>query len=80
MAWLGLQPYFPVPKGEMGTQYVLRAVAPRRVWPAGGGGGPGPGRRGPPDEAPAEPGVVFPSPPPPPAAAAVAAAAAAAAV
>ncbi|XP_048531901.1 probable lysophospholipase BODYGUARD 3 [Triticum urartu] len=27
-------PYFPVPKGEMGTQYVLRAVAPRRVWPA----------------------------------------------
>uniref|UniRef100_A0A452YP80 AB hydrolase-1 domain-containing protein n=2 Tax=Aegilops tauschii subsp. strangulata TaxID=200361 RepID=A0A452YP80_AEGTS len=28
------RPYFPVPKGEMGTQYVLRAVAPRRVWPA----------------------------------------------
>jgi len=27
-------PYFPVPKGETGTQHVLRAVAPRRVWPA----------------------------------------------
>ncbi|XP_020084040.1 probable lysophospholipase BODYGUARD 1 [Ananas comosus] len=26
-------PYFPVPKGEKGTQYVLRRVAPRRVWP-----------------------------------------------
>ncbi|GMH09591.1 hypothetical protein Nepgr_011432 [Nepenthes gracilis] len=26
-------PYFPVPKGEQGTQYVLRRVAPRRVWP-----------------------------------------------
>ncbi|ONK55723.1 uncharacterized protein A4U43_C10F340 [Asparagus officinalis] len=26
-------PYFPVPKGEQGTQYVLRKVAPRRVWP-----------------------------------------------
>ncbi|KAK1273467.1 hypothetical protein QJS04_geneDACA010799 [Acorus gramineus] len=26
-------PYFPVPKGEMGTQFVLRRVAPRRVWP-----------------------------------------------
>jgi hypothetical protein len=27
------QPYFPVPRGEVGTQYVLRTVAPRRVWP-----------------------------------------------
>ncbi|RWV92969.1 hypothetical protein GW17_00044608 [Ensete ventricosum] len=27
------QPYFPVPKGEQTTQYVLRRVAPRRVWP-----------------------------------------------
>ncbi|ONK73764.1 uncharacterized protein A4U43_C04F35130 [Asparagus officinalis] len=26
-------PYFPVPKGEQGTQFVLRRVAPRRVWP-----------------------------------------------
>ncbi|KMT12477.1 hypothetical protein BVRB_5g104060 [Beta vulgaris subsp. vulgaris] len=26
-------PYFPVPKGEQATQYVLRRVAPRRVWP-----------------------------------------------
>ncbi|GMH26662.1 hypothetical protein Nepgr_028505 [Nepenthes gracilis] len=26
-------PYFPVPKGEQGPQYVLRKVAPRRVWP-----------------------------------------------
>lgn len=26
-------PYFPVPRGEVGTQYVLRTVAPRRVWP-----------------------------------------------
>ncbi|KAJ4955773.1 hypothetical protein NE237_012556 [Protea cynaroides] len=26
-------PYFPVPKGEEATQYVLRKVAPRRVWP-----------------------------------------------
>ncbi|KAI3911280.1 hypothetical protein MKW92_000344 [Papaver armeniacum] len=26
-------PYFPVPKGENPTQYVLRRVAPRRVWP-----------------------------------------------
>nr|CAD1835339.1 unnamed protein product [Ananas comosus var. bracteatus] len=26
-------PYFPVPKGEQGTQYVMRRVAPRRVWP-----------------------------------------------
>ncbi|XP_043716183.1 probable lysophospholipase BODYGUARD 3 isoform X2 [Telopea speciosissima] len=26
-------PYFPVPKGEAATQYVLRKVAPRRVWP-----------------------------------------------
>ncbi|KAL2902882.1 putative lysophospholipase BODYGUARD 3 [Bienertia sinuspersici] len=26
-------PYFPVPQGEQATQYVLRRVAPRRVWP-----------------------------------------------
>ncbi|GAB2209880.1 hypothetical protein Droror1_Dr00027105 [Drosera rotundifolia] len=26
-------PYFPVPKGEQATQYVMRRVAPRRVWP-----------------------------------------------
>jgi pimeloyl-ACP methyl ester carboxylesterase len=26
-------PYFPVPRGEIGTRYVLRTVAPRRVWP-----------------------------------------------
>lgn len=26
-------PYFPVPKGEQATQFVLRRVAPRRVWP-----------------------------------------------
>ncbi|XP_031494065.1 probable lysophospholipase BODYGUARD 1 [Nymphaea colorata] len=26
-------PYFPVPEGENGSQYVLRQVAPRRVWP-----------------------------------------------
>ncbi|KAJ4953959.1 hypothetical protein NE237_030791 [Protea cynaroides] len=26
-------PYFPVPKGEAASQYVLRKVAPRRVWP-----------------------------------------------
>ncbi|XP_077243094.1 putative lysophospholipase BODYGUARD 3 [Tasmannia lanceolata] len=26
-------PYFPIPKGEQGSQYVLRRVAPRRVWP-----------------------------------------------
>ncbi|KAG0458789.1 hypothetical protein HPP92_021917 [Vanilla planifolia] len=26
-------PYFPIPKGKQGTQYVLRRVAPRRVWP-----------------------------------------------
>ncbi|KAJ6804505.1 putative lysophospholipase BODYGUARD 3 [Iris pallida] len=26
-------PYFPVPNGEQGTQYVLRRVAPRQVWP-----------------------------------------------
>ncbi|KAG6684707.1 hypothetical protein I3842_12G075300 [Carya illinoinensis] len=26
-------PYYPVPKGEQGTQYVMRRVAPRRVWP-----------------------------------------------
>ncbi|XVF51206.1 hypothetical protein PTKIN_Ptkin04bG0165900 [Pterospermum kingtungense] len=26
-------PYYPVPKGEPATQYVMRRVAPRRVWP-----------------------------------------------
>ncbi|KAK3030678.1 hypothetical protein RJ639_035882 [Escallonia herrerae] len=26
-------PYFPAPKGEHATQYVMRKVAPRRVWP-----------------------------------------------
>ncbi|CAO2837795.1 unnamed protein product [Amaranthus hypochondriacus] len=26
-------PYFEVPKGEQATQYVLRRVAPRRIWP-----------------------------------------------
>ncbi|KAA8526087.1 hypothetical protein F0562_007813 [Nyssa sinensis] len=26
-------PYFPVPKGEQATQYVMRRIAPRRVWP-----------------------------------------------
>lgn len=26
-------PYFPVPKGEQGTQYVMRRLAPRHVWP-----------------------------------------------
>nr|DAD36138.1 TPA_asm: hypothetical protein HUJ06_006778 [Nelumbo nucifera] len=26
-------PYFPVPKGEQANRYVLRKVAPRRVWP-----------------------------------------------
>ncbi|XP_021288625.1 probable lysophospholipase BODYGUARD 3 isoform X2 [Herrania umbratica] len=26
-------PYYPVPKGEPATQYVMRKVAPRRVWP-----------------------------------------------
>ncbi|KAI4303602.1 hypothetical protein MLD38_039211 [Melastoma candidum] len=26
-------PYFPVPEGEQATQYVMRRVAPRRVWP-----------------------------------------------
>ncbi|XXG76177.1 hypothetical protein AAC387_Pa08g0587 [Persea americana] len=26
-------PYFPVPKGEIGGQFVMRRVAPRRVWP-----------------------------------------------
>ncbi|XP_057969193.1 probable lysophospholipase BODYGUARD 3 [Malania oleifera] len=26
-------PYFRVPKGEQATQYVLRRIAPRRVWP-----------------------------------------------
>lgn len=29
-----MQPYYPVPKGEQATQYVMRRVAPRRVWPA----------------------------------------------
>lgn len=28
------QPYFPVPRGEEPTQFVMRQVAPRRVWPA----------------------------------------------
>jgi len=28
------QPFYPVPKGEaQATQYVMRKVAPRRVWP-----------------------------------------------
>lgn len=26
-------PYYPVPKGAQATQYVMRKVAPRRVWP-----------------------------------------------
>ncbi|KAF8379795.1 hypothetical protein HHK36_029244 [Tetracentron sinense] len=26
-------PYFPAPKGEQATQYVMRRIAPRRVWP-----------------------------------------------
>ncbi|XP_040988691.1 probable lysophospholipase BODYGUARD 3 [Juglans microcarpa x Juglans regia] len=26
-------PYYPVPKGTQATQYVMRRVAPRRVWP-----------------------------------------------
>ncbi|PIA48785.1 hypothetical protein AQUCO_01300013v1 [Aquilegia coerulea] len=26
-------PYFSVPKGEQATQYVMRRIAPRRVWP-----------------------------------------------
>ncbi|KAI4368023.1 hypothetical protein MLD38_016635 [Melastoma candidum] len=26
-------PYFPVPEGEHATQYMMRRVAPRRVWP-----------------------------------------------
>ncbi|KAE8662010.1 Detected protein of confused Function [Hibiscus syriacus] len=26
-------PYYPVPKGEAATQYVMRKLAPRRVWP-----------------------------------------------
>ncbi|CAM8947428.1 unnamed protein product [Rhodiola kirilowii] len=26
-------PYFPVPKGEQAAQYVMKQVAPRRVWP-----------------------------------------------
>ncbi|CAN4075858.1 unnamed protein product [Withania somnifera] len=27
-------PYFPAPKGEQATQYMMRRIAPRRVWPA----------------------------------------------
>lgn len=27
------QPYFPTPKGEEATQYMMRRIAPRRVWP-----------------------------------------------
>lgn len=26
-------PYYPVPKGALASQYVMRKVAPRRVWP-----------------------------------------------
>ncbi|KAL9664465.1 hypothetical protein QQ045_019866 [Rhodiola kirilowii] len=26
-------PYFPVPKGEQAAQYVMKKVAPRKVWP-----------------------------------------------
>lgn len=26
-------PYFPIPKGEQPTQYLMRKLAPRRVWP-----------------------------------------------
>lgn len=26
-------PYFPVPNGEQGSQFVLRQIAPRKVWP-----------------------------------------------
>uniref|UniRef100_A0A7N1A8F5 AB hydrolase-1 domain-containing protein n=1 Tax=Kalanchoe fedtschenkoi TaxID=63787 RepID=A0A7N1A8F5_KALFE len=26
-------PYFPVPKGEQAAQYVMKQVAPRRIWP-----------------------------------------------
>ncbi|KAK9093815.1 hypothetical protein Scep_025284 [Stephania cephalantha] len=26
-------PYFPAPKGEKATKYVMRRIAPRRVWP-----------------------------------------------
>ncbi|KAM7531482.1 hypothetical protein LguiB_034892 [Lonicera macranthoides] len=26
-------PYFPAPKGEQATQYMMRKIAPRRVWP-----------------------------------------------
>ncbi|KAJ4711799.1 Alpha/beta hydrolase-1 [Melia azedarach] len=26
-------PYYPVPKGAQATQYVMRRIAPRRVWP-----------------------------------------------
>ncbi|PWA48711.1 alpha/beta-Hydrolases superfamily protein [Artemisia annua] len=26
-------PFFPTPKGEQATQYMMRKVAPRRVWP-----------------------------------------------
>lgn len=28
-----LQPYYSVPKGVQGTQYVMRRVAPKEVWP-----------------------------------------------
>jgi len=27
------QPYFPAPKSEQATQYMMRRIAPRRVWP-----------------------------------------------
>ncbi|WOK92917.1 putative lysophospholipase BODYGUARD 2 [Canna indica] len=27
-------PYFPVPRGEEPTQFIMRRVAPRKVWPA----------------------------------------------
>ncbi|XAR70100.1 2-hydroxymuconate-semialdehyde hydrolase [Bertholletia excelsa] len=26
-------PYFPVPRGEQATQYIMRKLAPRRLWP-----------------------------------------------
>ncbi|XP_070047833.1 putative lysophospholipase BODYGUARD 3 [Nicotiana tabacum] len=26
-------PYFPAPKGEQATQYMMRRIAPRRIWP-----------------------------------------------
>ncbi|RWW62005.1 hypothetical protein BHE74_00030889 [Ensete ventricosum] len=28
------QPYFPVPRGEEPSQFIMRQVAPRKVWPA----------------------------------------------